>query len=60
MNLLSIFSFFMITVGGVKCCYAMTARSLVMRMPSRRISGYSKKIAGILMMGAGGWLILKS
>ncbi len=66
LNHLSVFDFFTIifvtvfTVGGVKCCYAMTARSLVMRMPSRRISGYSKKIAGILMMGAGGWLILKS
>lgn len=49
-----------ITVGGVKLIYAVAARSLVERLQSRSFSRHAKRIAGGIMIGTGGYIMIKT
>ncbi|MCF3651933.1 LysE family translocator [Synoicihabitans lomoniglobus] len=49
-----------ITVGGVKLGYALLARTLVERWKSTRVTRPVKTIAGSVLIGTGGYVILKS
>lgn len=49
-----------ITVGGVKLIYGVSARMIVERLSSHSFSRYTKRIAGGLMIGTGGYIITKA
>jgi threonine/homoserine/homoserine lactone efflux protein len=49
-----------LTVGGVKLAYAIAARTIVERLRTHRISRNSRRVAGGLMIGTGGYIIAKS
>ena len=49
-----------VTVGGVKIIYAFSARKVVTMSKGLKLENSAKKIAGGFMIGAGGYLILKT
>jgi threonine/homoserine/homoserine lactone efflux protein len=49
-----------ITVGGVKLMYAFAARAIVERLRLTSLTRHTKRIAGGLMIGTGGYIITKA
>ncbi len=49
-----------IAVGGVKIFYAFSAKKVVSISRSLNIQGAAKKTAGVFMVGAGSYLIVKA
>ncbi|BCG64058.1 MAG: hypothetical protein methR_P1824 [Methyloprofundus sp.] len=63
LQLIDLFSVVFITivaVGGVKIAYAFFARKIVMMSQGRKLESFSKKLAGIFMIAAGIYLIVKT
>lgn len=49
-----------VTVGGVKICYAFSAKKVVSMSQGLKLENGAKKAAGCFMVGAGSYLIAKS
>lgn len=48
-----------LSVGSVKCTYAVLARKLVKSVQQRKCTDLMKSVAGTAMIGAGGYILLK-
>jgi threonine/homoserine/homoserine lactone efflux protein len=59
-DLLIVMLITVVTVGGVKIAYALSAHRLVRLSRSSRTEAIARKTAGSFMLGAGCYLILKS
>ena len=60
LDLLTILAVIILAVGGVKILYAVFAKSAALFLEQRRLQKVSRKVAGSVMIGAGGYLILKT
>lgn len=49
-----------VAVGGVKLAYAVAARSIVARLRTQKASRKTQKVAGVLMIGTGACIIVKT
>lgn len=49
-----------ITVGGVKLAYASTARTIITRWQTRRLSRSTPRLAGCIMIGTGTYVLTKA
>jgi len=49
-----------LSVGGVKGCYVFAANCIASMSANTRLQGITRKLAGGLMLGAGGYLLFKA
>lgn len=59
-DVLTVISVMIIGVGGVKVIYAFSARKVALLARKHRLENFARKTAGGLMVGAGGYLIVKA
>lgn len=57
-DIITVITVTIITVGGVKLAYAIMALTIVSRLQARSASRHTKKVAGGLMIGAGGYTMI--
>ena len=59
-DVLVVIAVMVVSVGGVKLVYALSATRVASLLASRRLDRVAGKTAGGLMVGAGGYLIIKA
>ena len=59
-DILIIISVMVISLGSVKILYAFSAIKMVAFATGKKLDNVSRKTAGCLMFGAGGYLIVKA